>query len=99
MNSPIIATEDNRNKYLMQEEDYRWFLDHYNDIYKKYGKIYVVVRQKEIIGTYNTYAEAVKETSKAVPLGEFIVQYCNGDSTAYTGYIASTNFKLVDNYA
>jgi len=83
----------------MQEKDYKWFIDNYQSIYDKYGKTYVVISEQKIVGNYSSYAEAVKETSKTIPVGNFIVQYCNGDESAYTGYIASTNFTVAQNYA
>ena len=79
----------------MQDKDYKWFIENYDDIFKKYGLSYVAIKDTTILGAFNTYAEAVRETAKKYPLGSFIVQLCNGDSSGYTGYIASTNFMAV----
>lgn len=73
----------------MQENDYRWFLDHYKELYQKYGHKFLAIKDEKVIGTYDSYAEGVRETLKTEPIGSFIVQECNGDKSAYTGYISS----------
>lgn len=83
----------------MQDIDYKWFVNNYQKIYEEYGKTYVAISNEKILGHYDSYVEAVRETLKTLQLGEFIVQYCNGDESAYTGYIASMNFRQVKNYA
>ena len=74
------------------ERDYQWFLDNYDDIYEKYGTSYVVIKDAKVLGSYASYGEAVRRTSETEPMGSFIVQFCNGDASGYTNYIASMNF-------
>lgn len=76
----------------MQNQDFKWFLDNYNDIYSTYGVSYVAIKDKKILGVYSSYAEAVTVTSATEPPGTFIVQKCTGDEGGYTNYIASMNF-------
>lgn len=79
----------------MQEKDYQWFLSHYDDIFSKYGESYLAIKNESILGSYSSYAEGVNETMKHHPLGSFIVQFCNGRESGYTGYISSTNFGSI----
>ncbi len=72
----------------LQQQDYDWFLQNYEELFKEYGISYLAIKNKQVLGKYNSYAEAVLETEKNEPLGSFIVQYCNGDESAYTAYIA-----------
>jgi len=60
----------------MQKKDYRWFLDNYETIYKKYGKCFVVVKSKKILGSYRTYHDALIKTIKTNKIGSFIIQEC-----------------------
>ena len=76
----------------MQTNDYKWFLENYNAIYEKYGVSYVVIKNKTILGTFETYAEGVRATSKTDEIGTFIVQKCDGNESAYTTYISSMCF-------
>ena len=75
-----------------QNADYHWFIDNYNDLYKKYGKSFLAIKDKNVIGAFSSYAEGIKAGTEKNKLGSFIVQYCNGDESAYTNYISSMNF-------
>lgn len=72
-----------------RKDDFYWFLDNYDDIYKTYGHKIIVIKNKEILGTFDSFVSAIKETSKKYELGTFIVQECNGDESGYTNYISS----------
>lgn len=72
--------------------DYEWFLENYMDIFQRYGESYVVIKNRQILGTYSSYADGVRKTAVTEELGTFIVQFCNGDESGYTNYIASVNF-------
>ena len=71
---------------IRQWMDFKWFLKNYDALYDKYGKCYLSIRNRKVVGVYRTYAEGVKETKKRYRLGSFIVQYCNGDESGYTAY-------------
>ena len=75
-----------------QDKDFEWFLQNYSKLYKEYGRKYLVIKNCEVLGAYDSPAIAVSETSQKEELGTFIVQFCNGDESGYTNYIASMNF-------
>lgn len=76
----------------MRERDYQWFIDHYAELFEKYGTSYISIKDSKVLGSYSSYGEAVRKTSETEPMGSFIVQFCNGDVSGYTNYIASMNF-------
>ena len=76
----------------MQESDYNWFLENYSDLFKEYGKTYLAIKSKKVIGAYSSYAEGVRKTMQKEKIGTFIIQKCNGNESAYTNYISSINF-------
>ena len=78
----------------MQEKDYKWFLENYNNLYKEYGQKYLAIKNQNVIGVYSSYADAVNTTKKTEKLGTFIVQFCSGDETAYTNRIYSLNLVI-----
>lgn len=78
----------------MQEADYKWFLDHFSDLYQEYGHTFLAIKNKTIIGVYDTYADGVKNAMQKEPLGTFIVQECGPDESAYTVYISSLNIGV-----
>lgn len=75
----------------MQKEDYDWFIKNYDNIYEKHGICYVAIKNKRVIGVYNTFGVAVNETIKVEKPGSFIVQLCNGNESGYTNHIASSD--------
>lgn len=76
-------TEENR------KNDFHWFLENYDSFYQRYGVSYLAIQNHIILGVYNGMREAIDETSKQYPLGSFIVQFCNGDESAYTASIVT----------
>lgn len=72
-----------------QRKNFDYFLDHYDKIFKEYGRCFVVLKNQKIIGTYNSYSEAYRNTLKTEKLGDFSIQECTGDESGYTNYIAS----------
>ncbi len=78
------------NERQLQETDYKWFLENYKKLFEEYGDSYLAIKDQKVLGVYASYAEALHETEKTETIGSFIVQYCNGDETGYTNYIAST---------
>ena len=71
-----------------QEEDFEWFLAHYDELYKTYGECYFAICKKRIIGIYPTYADGVHGAQeRGYKLGTFIVQHCNGEESGYKVWI------------
>ena len=73
-------------------EDFAWFKEHYADFQKKYGESFIAIKNKKILGVYDSYDNVVRETAKTEELGTFIVQECSPDYKAYQCSIASINF-------
>lgn len=74
------------------EKDYVWFKDHYVELQNKYGNTFIVIKNQTVLGTFESYAKAVRSTMETEDLGTFIVQECNKDYEAYQCSIASMNF-------
>lgn len=70
-------------------DDFNWFVDNYMDLYERYGHKFLAIRDKKVLGAFNTAKDAIDEISKTIPRGNFIVQECNGKETGYTNFIAS----------
>ena len=70
-----------------QKDDFEWFVSNYQDLFNKYGKTYLVIKNKKVIGTYDTFADAVYATEDKEPDCTYIIQYCDGTESAYTNYV------------
>lgn len=74
-------------------ENFEWFLEQYNELSELYGDSFIVIKDRQVINTYTTYAEAVLETQKTESLGTFIVQECRKNGEMFQCRIASMNFS------
>lgn len=79
----------------MQSADFEWFKSNMDKLYEKYGPVFLAIKDKTVLGAYDTYDEGVRSTMERERLGTFIVQRCGRGEEAYTNYIASTNFCLL----
>lgn len=77
----------NNRTSKIQDSDYKWFLDHFAELFNKFGSRYVAIKNKKVLGAYSTYAEGVNTTLKTERIGTFIVQQCGSNESAYTNYI------------
>jgi hypothetical protein len=59
-----------------QSQDFYYFLENMENFYQTYGHRYVVVKNKDILGVYDTFEEALETTLKTEELGSFLVQEC-----------------------
>lgn len=73
----------------MGNKDFEWFLENYDNLFLKYGRKFLAIKDQKVIGVYDEAGEAVRQTMKSEELGSFIVQKCTGDETGYTNYISS----------
>jgi fibrillarin-like rRNA methylase len=60
----------------MQEQDFEYFIQNMGDFYKRYGHKFLVIKNKNIIGSYDTFNTALDETLKKESAGTFIIQEC-----------------------
>lgn len=86
-----MNTQD--NEPTMQNSDYKWFLDNFDNLFKNYGLCFLAIKNKNVLGHYKTYSEAVYETIKKEELGSFIVQKCSDNKILATNaFIYTINF-------
>jgi hypothetical protein len=68
----------------MQLDDYKYFLDNTADLFKQYGAAYLAIKDKTVLGTYQTFDTALEHTLKEQKLGTFIIQECLEDKAKST---------------
>lgn len=72
-----------------RKSDFEYFIAHYQELYEKYGHKFIAIKNKTVLGVYDTEIAAIDDISKQYPLGTFIIQECNGDESGYSNYISS----------
>lgn len=69
----------------MQKEDFKYFVDHHDELVNLYKDKYVVIKNKEVVAVAETLDQGIeKALDLGLQLGSFIVQLCTEGDGAYT---------------
>ncbi len=68
----------------MLEKEFKYYLDHQDELVKKYNGKFIVIKDCKVIGVFDDELQAVTETESKHELGTFLVQKCEPGSESYT---------------
>jgi hypothetical protein len=68
----------------MLDKEFKYYIDHQEELVKKYNGKYIVIENNNILGDYNSEAEAYNETLKSHKLGTFLIQHCLPGKESHT---------------
>ncbi len=71
-------------KYSALEKEFNYYLEHQEELVNKYKGKFIVIKDCNVIGTYDSEVEAVEKTTEKHELGTFLVQKCEPGSGSYT---------------
>ncbi len=71
-------------KYASLEKEFEYYLKNQDDLAKKYNGKYIVIKNQQVIGVFESEIEAVEKTATNHELGTFLVQKCEPGETSYT---------------
>ena len=78
----------------MLEDEFKYFLEHKEEFADKYNGKFIVIKDQEIIGVYDSELEAIEKTSKKEKIGTFLVQKCeHGDSSITQTFHSRVSFS------
>lgn len=66
-----------------RKQDFDYFTENYDSLFKEYGHTFLAIRNKEVLGAYNSVHEAISDLSSTYEVGTYIIQECTGDDSAY----------------
>ncbi len=66
------------------EKEFNYYLQNQEEFVKLYNGKYIVIKDNELRGVYDTELEAIRETSKKYEFGTFLVQKCEPGNISYT---------------
>lgn len=72
-----------------RKSDFKYFIKNYDRLYSLYGVSVLAIRNKHVLGSFNSEVEALNVIGAHYPIGDFIVQRCDGTESAYTDFISS----------
>lgn len=64
--------------------DFQYYLDHQEEMVKKYDGKFIVIKDGAVLGAYDNELIAVAETQKSHELGTFLVQKVSKGTEDYT---------------
>ncbi len=68
----------------MLQKEFQWYLANQAELVRKYKEKYIVIKNQEVIGVYNSEIEAYSESVKTNELGTFLIQECQPGEENYT---------------
>jgi hypothetical protein len=71
-------------KYVSLEKEFDYYVKNQAKLAKKYNGKYIVIKNQEVIGVFESEIEAVEKTSANHELGTFLVQKCEPGKESYT---------------
>lgn len=72
-----MADEDLKSEFI-------YYLQHQDELVEKYNGKFVVIKNQQVIGAYESELDAVEKTSEHHELGTFLVQKCEPGRESYT---------------
>lgn len=68
----------------MLDKEFRYYLDHQEELLPIYNGKYVLIVGNEVVGACDTIGEAYYKGKREYGLGKFLVQLCTPGESAYT---------------
>ncbi len=69
------------------QKDFQYYLSHQDELVKKYNGKFIIIKDAQVIGSYDDELTAINETAKLHELGTFLVQKCDpGPNNYYQTY-------------
>jgi len=68
----------------MLDKEFSYYRRSQNELLKKYNNRFLVIIGEDVVGDYDTYEQALFQSSKKHELGTFLIQECTEGEKAYT---------------
>lgn len=66
------------------KDEFDYYLANQEELTQLYNGKFIVIKNHQVIGVYNSELEAITETARQHELGTFLVQRCEPGKDAYT---------------
>jgi Family of unknown function (DUF5678) len=80
MNTMTSSTE----KEDILQKEFQYFIDNQEKLVKKYNNKYIVIRDHNVVGSYDDIGAAYAQAKEKFQLGTFLIQHCTAGRQAYT---------------
>ena len=66
-----------------RKNDFDFFIENYQNLYKEYGHKFLAIKDKKVLGAYDSVRETISDLTPTYEVGSYIIQECTGDESAY----------------
>lgn len=66
------------------EKEFKYYLAHQGELVDKYEGKFIVIKDAQVIGVFDSQLEAIEKTLEEHELGTFLVQKCEHGNESYT---------------
>ncbi len=66
------------------DREFDYYLTHQKELVEKYNGKFIVIRDQQVIGAYDSELDAIQTTAEQYEMGTFLVQKCEPGSESYT---------------
>ena len=66
-----------------RKKDFDFFIENYQNLYKEYGHKFLAIKDKKVLGAYDSVTETISDLTPTYEVGSYIIQECTGDESAY----------------
>jgi hypothetical protein len=73
-----------RGKIFMLENEFRYYVAHQKELVEKYKGQFIVIVGEKVVGSYQSFEEALLESQNKYEPGKFLIQECLPGEEAYT---------------
>ncbi len=68
----------------MLEKEFYYYVTNQADLVKKYNNKFIVIKNEQVIGAYDSLSDAYSESIKSNELGTFLIQHCFPGKDSYS---------------
>jgi hypothetical protein len=71
-------------KYQPLKKEFEYYIKNQRELADKYNGKYIVIKNQQVIGVFDSEIDAIEKTSAQHKLGTFLVQKCEPGKESYT---------------
>lgn len=68
----------------MLKQEFQYYLDHQDELVKQYAKKFIIIKDGEVKGVFDTKKDAYFESAQKYDIGSFLIQFCSPGNMAFT---------------
>lgn len=77
----------------MLEKEYQYYIDHKTELVEKYDGKFLIIKDENVIGVFDSEMEAYSQAAKEFEVGTFLIQQAIADTDENKIYFSRVTFS------